>query len=345
MVDQIIRDWRGAVFALGAKLRAHDPREYKYRLTAPAVVDLSRPRSLAPYVSPVRDQGQQGACVAFATCTAAETLARIAGARPPALDELWLYARCRQKEGSFPSDSGSFPADALDLAMVGLPPLAAERLGYLADPTYNPGPEVDAAATIDYVLGHQPFYGTDPGGFLAGMVTALDAQKPVVLAMAWHQDFFTPVRGVLPVRPNDAGVVGGHAICAWGYVPPGNGHGPLVACRNSWAAWTDADVATIHPDAVPGDFFVPAELLTNGIAWEARAVSGEAVTPQPPPVSDGWDAAIAAARAEAAAMQAYAAGKPASTSRHWWSLGGWWMVSALEAAKPGATEVRKGRKP
>lgn len=335
MADVIVRNWGGSVYALGAKRRNFDERELKYRLTVPAAVDYARLRSLAAWVSPVRDQGQMGACTAFATCTATETLARIAGVDPPPLDELWLYARCRQKEGSFPSDGGSVPADALDLAMVGLPALAAERLGYITDPAYNPGPDVDAAATNDYVASHQPFYQSDGGGFLAGILTALDDRKPVVLAMGWHQDFFSPVRGVLPVRPNDASVVGGHAISCWGYVPAGNGHGGLIAARNSWATWTDADVATIHPDAIPGDFFIPVELLTNGIVWEGRAVSGEAVAPVPPPTPevDGYARAFGVAEASYQALQSARLASPRSTKARYQAQGGNVIMAALTTGK------------
>ena len=177
--------------------------------------------------------------------------------------------------------------------MAGLPPECAETGGYIADPARVPAPD-PSYGRYDYVLSHRPFYASDPGGYLAGLVTALDAGMPVLVAMAWHSQFY-PHDGILTVLPPEANA-GGHCVYAWGYQPTSPA-GPLVWCRNSWGLnWTKDEVRRTNPEADPGDFALPVGLLTNGTVWEMRAVSGEAVTPPPAPV-DGYQRALDVAAA------------------------------------------------
>lgn len=329
----------GDRYHLGARPRPTDPRELRYRLSAPAAVDLTLPRSLAAHLPPVFDQGQMGSCVANATVAAAMTLGHLKGWTPvPALDRLWLYWQSRVREGTFPADAGSYPADACDLAMAGLPPECAERDGYTADPARVPAPD-PSYGTYDYVLSHRPFYATDPGGYLAGLVTALDAGMPVLVALSWHSHF-DPRGGVLPVLPPENGA-GGHCVYAWGY-QPASPAGPLVWCRNSWGlTWTRDEVKRTWSEAAPGDFALPAGLLTNGTVWEMRAVSGEPVpapepTPTPaPPVVDGYARAVDVATAAYQALVTAAQAHPRSRRDAERAYGAMTVVNALTGARGG----------
>lgn len=320
----------GDRYHLGARQRATDPRELRYRLTAPAAVDLNTPRSLAPWLPPIMDQGQMGSCVANATVGAAMTLGKRAGfASVPELDRLWLYYKSRVTEGTFPQDAGSYPADACDIAMTGVPPECAEAGGYVADPAKVPQPDPSYGA-YDFVLSHRPFYATDPGGYLAGLVTALDAGMPVLVAMAWHSQFY-PRDGVLPVLPPE-GSAGGHCIYAWGYQPV-SPQGALVWCRNSWGLnWTKGEVKVTWGDAGPGDFALPVALLTNGTVWEMRAVSGEKA-PDPTPVVDGYTRAIDVAAAEFKRLDALVDRNPRSAKAKYTAAGAGSVVNALVKAK------------
>lgn len=323
----------GDRYHLGLRPRPHDPRELRYRLTAPATVDLTTPRSLAQWLPPVMDQGQMGSCVSNATVGAAMTLGRKAGFETvPELDRLWLYYQSRVKEGTFPQDAGSYPADACDIAMTGLPPEVAEAGGYVADPAKVPAPDPQYGV-YDYVLSHRPFYATDPGGFLAGLVTALDAGMPVLVAMGWHRLFWAQ-DGVLPDLVPESGE-GGHCVYAWGYQPD-SPRGPLAWCRNSWGLnWTKGEVTRTWSEAQPGDFALPLGLLTNGTVWEMRAVSGEKApdpTPTPTPV-DGYARAIDVAAAEFKRLDALMDRNPRSAKAKYTAAGAGSVVNALVKAK------------
>ena len=290
---------------LGAIQRPPDPRELRYRLVGVAEVDLSRPRSLAQWRPRVETQVMND-CVAHAVTSAAELLANRAGVAPPELDRRWVYARARQRAGLFPQDGGCYLADGLDASLAGIPREDAEPRVYGFEPTYSPGPEVDADALAqDYLESHQPFYGSDPGGLLAGVVTALDAGMPVVIALNWHRAFSDPMDGVLPTRaPTDAGFLGGHAVYAWGYQPMG-AFG-LVWCRNSWGESFPMQPGTrLNPEAGPGDFAIPGPLFANGVVWECRAVAPNPTmvpTPQPQPEPEPDADAGRAVAAEAIAI-------------------------------------------
>lgn len=270
---------QGKIYHLGAKHRPVDPREFAYRLQIPSSVDLDSESSIVNYISRVEDQGQMGSCVANAVTSGVEALATILGLTVVQLDRLWLYARTRQKEGTFPQDAGSYPANACDIAMLGLPPESAEKLGYVADPQYNPGPDVDAKATYKYLASHQPIFVSGTGGFYGGIAAALDAKKPVIVAGSWYPEYFNPTNGVLPIT-HSVNSVGGH--CWYAYARFRHPiFGRLAVCRNSWGTgWTDASVRSVYASASPGDFFVPEQLFLDGTIWEARALTG-IVVPKP----------------------------------------------------------------
>lgn len=274
--------------SLGARQRPTDPRELAYRLSPQAGVDTTAPRSLARFLPAVYDQGPIGSCTAQVVAGAASVCAAIAGLPMPEtpLSRLENYAKSRQKEGTFPNDAGAYLADAFSVA---LPGMGREALfPYVPDPTLTPPPEVvaDDGAHV-YISAHQPFYASDAGGMLAGLLTALDQQKPVGIALSWYSDFDNPnSAGVLPEAVVGQ-VRGGHAVLCWGYTPAHDGHAPLLACRQSWGRWTSSDVASIHPDAVPGDFFLPVTHLQNGVVWEARAATAASI-PRPDPLDAFW---------------------------------------------------------
>lgn len=268
-------------FPLGALQRPHDPRETAYRLPVPTTVDLQTPVDLAAFLPEPMEQGSMGACVAHAVVQAAMTCATIQGVPRPEVDvsRLFVYARGRQKENTFPADSGMYPADGFDVSLGGIP--KESLLPYRPDPTLDAPAALNAdCPNQNWLQGHQPFYRSDPGGFLAGTVTALRNRQPVVLAMAWYSDFDTPtVDGVLPAAVTGQ-VRGGHAVLVTGFVPI-SARGPLLVCRNWWGAWNGAGLRTLAAYALPGDFGIPIPHLSNGVVWECRAAVAR---PQPKPV-------------------------------------------------------------
>lgn len=276
-------------YALGAKPRPFDEHELSHRLTAHhAGVDLSTPRSLAQYLPAVFNQDAEGSCTANAVASAAMALAAIAGIAVPEVivSREWLYYQSRLKEGTLPLDHGATIAGALDVALAGVP--RDSLWPYDANPRAQPPAGIDAdCPNQNWLGGHQPFYASDPGGFVSGTVASFDVRQFVLLGMNWLSDFDSPSQdGVLPEKVMGQ-IRGGHCVLAWGYVPPAQGLPALVACRNSWGEWTNAGVKNILPDAMPGDFFIPQSHFGNGNIWECRsAVARVQPKPQPQPKPD-----------------------------------------------------------
>jgi hypothetical protein len=287
----------GFVMTLGAKRRnrGDDPREDKYHfrtlsLAAAKVADLTQPRLLSrvgaadqsqpggrDVRSPIKDQGQLGACAGFTAAEGAEACARLAdpNAKPPVLSAGYVYEEARKKEGTFPADDGSFTADDCDVAIAGLPRDALEPYTGVAGTDYEPACAADAP-NQRYVLSHHPFYPSD-GNFLENIWLALDAGMPVALSMGWKQAFFSPSQGVLPAGRGADADVGGHAIVCWGIKP---GH---LLCANHWTAGWAADAPASGWDLRSGDFAIPWEYATGGTVWEARAMLPVVVLPEPDP--------------------------------------------------------------
>ncbi len=114
--------------------------------------------------------------------------------------------------------------------------------------------------------------------FLDGLLAALDAKQPLLLALDWYQGFFGDYQqsGVLAMHPGDQ-VAGGHQVAVSGYT---SALGGLVRCRNSWGATSPARTDLL-PDSIAGDVFIPVAMLSNGVVVEVRAVT-PAVSPTPP---------------------------------------------------------------
>lgn len=276
----------GQYHAGGARLRPTDPRELRYALRRtlrrPGAVDLGSPR-LVRHSQPVRNQGWLGSCAAFASETAAGAAREHAGAPQEPLHAGWLYYHARALHGWQGEDTGSYPADNLDLLMAGAP--RAADAPYSADARWVPPVALEEAPRYDYVLSHRPIYPAE-GHMLEDIWMALDAGMPVVAASWWPAEWFSPVLGVLPDGvPVPANPQGGHAWVIWGIAP-----GYLLA-QNSWGeGWAaDAPQCRVLPAGVslrPGQFAVPWSYAQSGMLWEARAVALERVAapePQPEP--------------------------------------------------------------
>jgi hypothetical protein len=268
---------------LGARIRPPDPREVRYRLPIPTLPDMTEPASVGLWMPPVKSQ-QFGSCVGHTVTTAAECLYAVTHhALPDPLDPYVVYWDARVKQSFFGegwgADTGCYAADAFDSALAGVP------LDHLwPTPTHAGEAPPDSlradAPNQDWILGHQPFYASDPGGFLAGLWTAFANLQPVGLAMAWYSRWFDHY-GVLP---DDTGpLTGYHEVCAYAAIPQGMLHPEaLIVVRNSWGAYSDvSQLRSIVSEAQPGDVAIPAHHFQNGTVNECRAATAEAIVVPP----------------------------------------------------------------
>jgi hypothetical protein len=190
-------------------------------------------------MGPLRNQGNRGTCVAFATCAVLECLERRRTRKQIDLSEQFCYCNCKQHDG-IPDEEGTF----LEVAM----PLA-EREGICLESVwpYNPdpipgnesqGPPPDGA--VNDALGHkaQSVEQLDPRSS-AEIRNALDEGRPVAISIPVYRNWFSndPAKatGIIPMPVPTSVLVGGHAMCCVGYEHdtdfPGGGY---LIVRNSW---------------------------------------------------------------------------------------------------------------
>lgn len=264
----------GHVFALGARPRPPDPKEWAYAL-APASVDRSVPRSLARYFPPVLDQGAEGSCTAMSSVAVQMACASITGQMELYLSAEDLYYLERVKEGTFPADAGAYPADSFDcvLSNGGLP--ANDAWPYDASPGEGPPPGLDQQPKYLYISGHQPLAGAD---FIDGILTALDNRQPLICAFTFYESFYFDYERTAVLNPPSGQIAGGHQVAVVGWVPQYQ----LVWCRNSWGASSPART-DLAGEAVAGDIFLPASFFQDGTVTEVRAAVPAGVQPSPGP--------------------------------------------------------------
>ena len=184
---------------------------YQARYTGP----LPQQVDLRPFCPPVRDQGQLGACTAFAGTGLRESMMLVARGSLTPLSELWLYYWSRQDKDQ---DEGASPRDTLDvMAKMGVAPENA-------DP-YDPSRFAAAPCLLsDLEAGRFRIHGyacldasDGPPPSLAVQAALADKQCLFVAINVWPC-FETPEPGGVVAAPDvDSDPLGGHALLCCGY--------------------------------------------------------------------------------------------------------------------------------
>jgi C1A family cysteine protease len=207
-------------------------------LTAHNVISTGAPCDWRPMVPPVRDQGQEGSCFAFATAALKEfncaRWSKLSHAIGSYLSPAYISWRTRLAEGTFPEDSGAALPDAMAVLQAwGACPEAF--LPYSADPAQKGNAQSDVAARPYRV--HVPCAVRMTADDLAAV---LSSGRAVAIGFEVHESFEeTGPDGMVPgVQPGE-GVLGGHAVLAVGWEMREGRR--LFVIRNSWGKdWGDA---------------------------------------------------------------------------------------------------------
>jgi len=231
-------------FPLGARTDPHDPRDF--RLTPPQVVAPLPPSvDYEKQMSPVRDQGNRGSCVAHATVAVKEWQERKQHGFKSALDlsEEWVYDQIMLDGG------GAYPRDAMKvLDQVGV---CKER--YLPyNPNLSDGTPVQLLATPTEKRSAACYKAKAYARLttLDEMLRSLAIAGPFTLAVDWLDGWFTPTQqidGYPLLTPGEGTVVGGHDIAIVGFDQDVR----VLKFRQSWGpSWGKGGYAFFSFDAV-----------------------------------------------------------------------------------------------
>ncbi len=187
--------------------------------------------SIRDKMSPVRDQGQLGACTGFSTCAAVEYL--IPGV---VVSPLFVYYEERAAEGTIKADAGANIRTGIKVL---------NKLGAAQETKwpYSDGPtkfmkKPTAAVVADAKKRTLTTYLRCASR--QEVMSALASLKPVVIGFSCYSSLETAAvdkTGHVPMPKKTDRLIGGHAICLTGY----DSHKGLFQFKNSWSTgWGDA---------------------------------------------------------------------------------------------------------
>ena len=216
-------------YGLGCLKDPTDSRDISMRLilptiTAPAIVDYTEE------MSPVRNQGEEGTCVAFASVVGVkEYHEKKELGHLIELSPRYLYQLCKQLDG-IPNQEGTYPRIAMKaLAEKGVCP--EECWPYQPYQTDSPCAGADGKALPFRIRTYARLSGIEE------MERSLSVNGPFMAGVEVFSSWFEAGRGRIPLPDPDETSMGGHAICIMGY----SREGSYFKFKNSWGIdWGDS---------------------------------------------------------------------------------------------------------
>lgn len=215
-------------YGLGCLKDPADRRDLPMRMVLPRVTVPLRV-DYTDRMSPVRDQGEEGTCVAFAAAVGVKEYQELAEHRKPIeLSPRYLYHRCKQIDG-VPDEEGTFPRVAMKvLARQGV--CLEECWPYLPYQADSPCAEADRQAIPFRIKA----YGRLSG--LEEMEQSLSLNGPFLVGVEVFPEWFEDHRGRIPLPRSGSSSLGGHAVCVVGY----SRRDSYFKFKNSWSEdWGD----------------------------------------------------------------------------------------------------------
>ena len=207
---------------------------------------------LESFCGPVKDQGQLGACTAFAGCGNREYLARKFGHWQPVFSPLFLYYMERKEDGTLPDDAGSDGRTSCRvMAKYGICTESED----IYDPVkFNtaPTPEQLDEAALRKAGAYHRINSVDD------MKSCLASDYPILIGFAVYESFEKiGSDGLMPAPNKDhEQMLGGHETLVIGYDDAKR----AFKVRNSWGAdWGDK-----------GNFWMPYTVAADAsVLWDA----------------------------------------------------------------------------
>lgn len=219
------------MYALGCRKDLPDRRDLLMSsvlppLLAPASIDYT------PQMSAVRDQGDEGTCVAFASVVGVkEYQDRKEYRTPVVLSPRYVYHLCKQLDG-IPEEEGTYPRVAMKVLLKH--GVCLERLWpYRPHQRDDHKPAADRQAQTYRIRAYARIRGVEE------MKRSLLANGPFLAGVQVFECWFSrrvQETGRIPLPDKREQPAGGHAICVVGY----DSRQELFKFKNSWGpGWAD----------------------------------------------------------------------------------------------------------
>lgn len=182
------------------------------------------------FITPIRDQGQCGSCVAFGTIAAVEGTARVQEQDPNLnidLSEAQLFY-CDARSQGRTCENGWWVEPALQwMHNQGI----ADEDCY----KYTAGDQACTNLCADWQNRATKVVNYFQSGNPADIKQWISTKGPVITCFSVYEDFFAYKSGIY--HHVSGGLAGGHCVCIVGYSDPGG----FWICKNSWGtAWGES---------------------------------------------------------------------------------------------------------
>lgn len=204
-----------------------DERDFLMRAYLP-VIKLPAKVDYSSKMSPVRDQGDEGTCVGFASAVGMkEYQEKKDYGKLVELSPRFLYNECKKVDG-IPGE-GTTIRTAMK-ALKGLGVCQEKYWPYKPRQCDKPRPGANGDAKKFNVFTYARILN------LQELKMSLVQKGPVVIGVQVFNGMMAAKKGMVPLPESKESSLGGHAICAVGY----DNKKKLVKFKNSWsAAWGD----------------------------------------------------------------------------------------------------------
>jgi C1A family cysteine protease len=208
---------------LGCIRDKFDDRDYLMRAYLP-VIKLPKVVDYTPKMSPVRYQGNEGTCVAFATASGMkEYQEKLDYNKLIILSPRFIYNECKKIDG-IPKEEGTFIRIAMKI--IKQKGVCREKFWpYTPHQKNKPQKGANTDARKFKVLTYARILN------LNELRMSLYSKGPCVIGVEVFGGFMDTKTGVIPLPKRNETPIGGHAICATGY----DDTKKLIKFKNSWS--------------------------------------------------------------------------------------------------------------
>ena len=216
---------------LGCRPDPKDLRDLPMSMVLPAI-KLPKRIDYSPKMTPVRDQGNQGTCVAFASVVGMKEYQDTKELRKLIeLSPRYIYSLCKKNDGA-PDEEGTYPRVAMKmLVKYGVCPEVFWP--YFPFQIDKPKKNANSVAKIYRIKAYARIKST------LEMKRSLAINGPFLAGVDVYKSWFSKKSektGLIPMPRQNEELMGGHAICIVGY----DDTKKLFKFKNSWSAkWAD----------------------------------------------------------------------------------------------------------